>query len=106
MTNFLLNFFGVINFFFIATACIFTLHKEIHQAILNYGPMKMALKLNDLNILGLHKFMEFSQLNISDNHMSLILSSYLINAGVVEFKELVTSDKSLWHLFISMRQTS
>ena len=86
------------------------LMEESHNTLVEYGCMKMALKLKDRNILPQNDYDYLSHLNISDKHKSLLLIDNILDAirkrdTNEEFHAFLNNDRKLWHLSLRMRQT-
>ena len=95
--------------YFINAASFLIVCKEIQVVTLEYGPMNMALKLKQRQILDSHQHQKLSELNINDYHKSLVLVNYILDSVTLkhnfeQFKAFMNSEEKLWHVSLRMTQ--
>ena len=68
----------------------------------------MALKLKEINTITVEEYENISKLNIEDKHKCIILVHYVLKAinKYEELRILLSSDKRLWHISMTMQQLS
>ena len=95
--------------FILASYLLF--NKEFSSTVLEYGPVIMALKLKQSNVITSRQYEHLFKFDISDKYKSLVLSSFTLEklkqkSYYWECKKLFNRDRKLWHLSITMRQIS
>ena len=78
--------------------------------VLEYGPVFMAFKLEQMNVINSRQYQQIYNLNVSDKYKSLVLSNFIFKKfGIyiyLQCKNLFDSDRKWWHLSIRIRQIS
>ena len=78
--------------------------------VLEYGPVIMAFKLEQMDLLNSRKYQMIYNLNVSDKYKSLVLSNFIFKYFgtyiYLQCKNLFDSDRKWWHLSIRIRQAS
>ena len=68
----------------------------------------MALKLKEINTITVEEYENISKLNIDEKHKCIVLFHYVLKAinRYEELRTLLSSDKRLWHMSMTMQQLS
>ena len=78
--------------------------------VLEYGPVIMAFKLEQVNVINSRKYEQIYNLNVSDKFKSQVLSAFVFYKfwirEYLQYKKLFDSDRKWWHLSIRFRQRS
>ena len=94
--------------FILASHLLF--NKEFSSTVLEYGPVILAFKLEQMNIINSRQYEQLFNLNVSDKYKSLVLSSFTLSQFILskylECINVFNSDRKLWHLSIRIRQRS
>ena len=94
--------------FILASHLLF--NKEFSSTVLEYGPVILAFKLEQMNIINSRQYEQLFNLNVSDKYKSLVLSSFTFDQFILtkylECINVFNSDRKLWHLSIRIRQRS
>ena len=88
----------------------FLFKKEFRSTVLEYGPVIMAFKLKQMNVINSRQYEQIFNLNVSDKYKSLVISSFTFDRFIIskymKCKNVFNSDRKLWHLSIRIRHIS
>ena len=80
---------------------------ESQKSFLEYGVMDMAFKLNEIKIINLEQYTNFSKLNVDEEDKCRVLFIQLIigisnKTLIKDIRQFLSSDRRLWQLLIAI----